>query len=238
MLNRLEQSGGRQQGLLCLSRARGSSWTATASVSSSGAISCYEWLMKSRSEESSSNSLPQAELSSMGELVLIIVGFCPWVHTAMQGKICFLPLRLHPAEPCVSVELCWPAESRVFYQSFTRATCSLFWPHSGIPPLLFQPKVLHPDLQHVLLAHALQFSGTVAQEGKIRQVGFLGSLGWWSVSEVGGEGDLSPFAVVLIVLLLSLSFPQRVQTTLFQVSVSPPFAYCGWFVSVVSRSLT
>lgn len=140
MLNRLEQSGGRQQGLLCLSRARGSSWTATASVSSSGAVSCYEWFMKSRSEEISSNSLPQAELSSMGELVLILVGFCPWVHTAMQGKICFLPLHLHPAEPCVSVELCWPAESRVFYQSFTRAICSPFWPHSGIPPLSFSPR--------------------------------------------------------------------------------------------------
>lgn len=55
---------------------------------------------------------------------------------------------------------------------------------------------------------------------------------------MGGEGDLSPFVVVLIVLLLSLSLPQRVRTTLFQVSVSLPFAYCGWFVSVVSRSLT
>lgn len=53
---------------------------------------------------------------------------------------------------------------------------------------------------------------------------------------MGGEGDPSPFAVLLTVLLLSLSFPQRVRTTLCQVSVSLPFEYCGWFVSVVSPS--
>lgn len=47
--------------------------------------------------------------------------------------------------------------------------------------------------------------------------------------EVGGEGDPSPFAVLLTVLLLSLSFPQRVQTTLSQVSVPLPFEYCGWY---------
>ncbi|KAI1235193.1 hypothetical protein IHE44_0002830 [Lamprotornis superbus] len=49
---------------------------------------------------------------------------------------------------------------------------------------LSNPKLLHPDLQHVLLAHVLEFPGTVAQEEKIRKVGFLGSLGWWIVSEV------------------------------------------------------
>lgn len=85
----------------------------------------------------------------------------------MQGKTCFCPLHLHPAEPCVSVELCSHAESRVVYQSLKSATCSPFWPHSSIPPLLFQPKVLQADLQHVLLAHALQFQGTVAQEEKL-----------------------------------------------------------------------
>lgn len=53
---------------------------------------------------------------------------------------------------------------------------------------------------------------------------------------MGGEGDPSPFAVLLMVLLLSLSFPQRVRTTLSQVSVSLPFEYCVWFVSVVPPS--
>lgn len=65
---------------------------------------------------------------------------------------------------------------------------------------------------------------------------FPGFFGVWRISEVGGEGDPSPFAVLLTVLLLSLSFPQRVRTALSQVSVSLPFEYCGWFVSVGSPS--
>lgn len=55
---------------------------------------------------------PKLGLSSW-ELVLILIGLCPWVNPAMQGKICFSPLHLHPAEPRVSVELCSPAESRI-----------------------------------------------------------------------------------------------------------------------------
>lgn len=95
-----------------MSLARGSSRTATVAVSSPDAISFYEWLMKRRSEEASSNPLPSLG-SAPRELVLILIGLCPWVNTAMQGKICSSPLHLHPAEPHVSVELCSPAESRI-----------------------------------------------------------------------------------------------------------------------------
>lgn len=72
---------------------------------------------------------------------------------------------------------------------------------------------------------------------QIWKAGFPCSLGWWSVFEVGWEWDHSPFAVLLTVLLLSLYFPQRVRTTLSQVSVSLPFAYCVYFVVVVPPAL-
>lgn len=52
------------------------------------------------------------------------------------------------------------------------------------------------------------------------------------MSEMGGEGHPPPFAVLLTVLLLSLSFPQRVRTTLSQVSVSLPLnTVAGLFLS-------
>lgn len=150
----------------------------------------------------------------------------------IQGKICFSPFHLHPAEPCVSVELCSPAESRVVYQSFKSATRSLFWPHSRIPPLLFHPKVLLPDLQHVLL----QFPGTVAQEEKNMKSWFPGLFGVvdcvWD-----GWGRTPPSLCCAANCVASLFVLSTESTDNFVSSKCLlAFEYCGWFVSIVSPS--